>query len=68
LELSKGLTLENVISVLGAAHLVGAEHLMSNAIALVANNLPSLIKTPEWKEVVRNDADLLNAIIAYQNI
>jgi hypothetical protein len=68
LELSKGLTLENVINVLEAAHLVGAEHLMSNAIALIANNLPTLIKTPEWKAVVRNDADLLNAIIAYQNI
>ena len=63
-ELSKNLKLNNAIESLEAAiRVVAAGRLKSDAIRFVADNIRSLMNTPEFKRVVDPNPDLLREIL-----
>jgi len=65
-ELSETLDLVNVIDALQVADQVGAEELKDSAIDFISKNVKTLIKKPDWNEIIKPNPDFLNAILAKQ--
>jgi hypothetical protein len=63
-KLVKSLTIGTVLESLVVADRVAAGHLKEACLKMVIANIESLIKTPEWAEIMSPNAGLMSAVLS----